>query len=232
MSMTLGGRALRLLPATILVCGLLLGAKCLELGLLLTTGLTHTALPGSMVTAAQAAPASAHEAAPAKSAPPPPAPEPVAQEPPGPPPVSPAERDLLQDLRGRRVELDAREKTLTERQAVLDAAEHRLTARIAELSALQSRLEQLESDRRAHDEANWAGIVKVYETMKPKEAALIFNDMDMSVLLQVMDRMKDSKAASVMAAMQPDRARLLTIQLAAKRTQSVTVPPASQGGAS
>ena len=235
MSLAPGGRALRLLPVTIMVCGLLLGLKGLELGLLLTTGLTHAALPGAMVTAAQAATASAHEAAPAKpesvkSGPP--APEPVAQEPAGPPPVSPAERDLLQDLRGRRVELDAREKTLTERQAVLDAAEHRLTARIAELSALQARLEQLDTERRAHDEANWAGIVKVYETMKPKEAALIFNDMEMGVLLQLMDRMKDSKAAPVLAAMQPERARLVTTQLAAKRTQSVTVPPPTPAGAS
>ena len=85
----------------------------------------------------------------------------------------------------------------------------------------------MDAERRAHDDANWAGIVKVYEMMKPRDAALIFNDMDMSVLLQVMDRMKESKAALVLAAMQPDRARLLTTQLAARRTQSITVPAAS-----
>ena len=139
------------------------------------------------------------------------------------PPVSPAERQLLQDLRGRRVELDSREKTLSERESILEAAEQQLTARVAELTALQTRLEQLDGDRRAHDDANWAGIVKVYETMKPREAATIFNEMEIGVLLQVVDRMKDSKTAPVLAAMLPDRARLLTSQLAALRTRAITV---------
>ena len=112
---------------------------------------------------------------------------------------------------------------------MLDAAEHRLTARIAELSALQARLEGLEKARQAHNDENWAGLVKVYETMKPREAATIFNDMDTPVLLQVLDRMKDAKAAAVLGAMQPDRARSITAQLAAFRTRSTTVPTDSAG---
>ncbi len=47
---------------------------------------------------------------------------------------------------------------------------------------------------RSHDDANWAGLVKVYETMKPRDAAAIFNDMDLPVLLQVLDRMKEAKS--------------------------------------
>ncbi len=72
--------------------------------------------------------------------------------------------------------------------------------------------------------------MKLYETMKPRDAAAIFNDMELPVLLQVVDRMKDAKAAAVLAAMQPDRARLLTVQLAAQRTRSVTLPPTAGGG--
>ena len=60
--------------------------------------------------------------------------------------------------------------------------------------------------------------------MKPREAAAIFNDMDMPVLLQVVDRMKEGKTALIFGAMQPDRARLLTSQLAAKRSRTTTVP--------
>lgn len=221
----------RLLPVTILMTGLLLGLKCVDAGLrVLAPGMGLPQRPASMVTAAEAAPAQVTPAAPAvaklpgtaEAAAKPVVAKPVA--PPEPPPVSPAERQLLQDLRGRRVELDGREKTLSEREGVLEAAERQLTARVAELSALQARLEQLDSERRSHDDANWAGIVKVYETMKPREAATIFNDMEIGVLLQVVDRMKDSKAAPVLAAMQPDRARLLTTQLAALRTRATTVP--------
>ena len=53
--------------------------------------------------------------------------------------------------------------------------------------------------------------------MKPRDAATIFNDLEMPVLLQVVDRMKDAKAALVLAAMQPDKARDLTAKLAQLR---------------
>jgi flagellar motility protein MotE (MotC chaperone) len=201
---------------------LLLGLKIIFLGEVL--------MPArSMITDAQAAPA--HGAAEGGHGAPLPAaaPVPVPAQPPTDPAISMAERQLLQDLRNRRTELDTRERLLQQRETVLDAAEHRLTARIAEMAALQTRLEDMEKARQEHIEANWAGLVKVYETMKPREAAVIFNEMDMPVLLQVMDRMKDAKAALVLGAMQPDRARSITAQLAAMRTHSTTVPPDSAG---
>ncbi len=65
--------------------------------------------------------------------------------------------------------------------------------------------------------------MKVYEGMKPRDAATIFNDLDMNVLLGVVDRMKDRKAAPVLAAMQPDKARELTTKLATLRTKRAAV---------
>lgn len=140
------------------------------------------------------------------------------------PPISDSERALLLDLRKRRGELDAREAVLATRQSVLAAAEKRLAERVTELTALQARLEALERARTERDEANWRGLVKTYETMKPRDAATIFNDLDMPVLLQVFDRMKESKAAAVMAAMAPDRARLVTAGLAQLRLRSNAAP--------
>jgi flagellar motility protein MotE (MotC chaperone) len=139
------------------------------------------------------------------------------------PPVSDSERALLQDLRARRVELEAREKALAAREQVLAAAEQKLTARVDELSQLQARLEQLETARKQRDEGNWQGLVKMYESMKPRDAATIFNDLDTPVLLEVLDRMKEAKAAPILAAMQPDRAREATTKLAQKRTSANTV---------
>ena len=75
---------------------------------------------------------------------------------------------------------------------------------------LQKRLEALEAARKEREDASWRGLVKLYETMKPRDAATIFNDLDLPVLLPVLDRMKEAKAAPVLAAMQPERARLVT----------------------
>jgi len=171
---------------------------------------------------------------------PPPQPPPAAvalpAEPAADPPVSAPERALLTDLRRRKSELDAREAALEARESLAGATEKRLAARVDQLGGLQQRLEALDAAQRGRDEASWVKMVRVYETMKAKDAAVIFDDLDMPVLLQVVDRMKDPKAAAVLAAMQPERARLLTTelaqlriqanQLAARPAQAAPAPPA------
>jgi len=146
-------------------------------------------------------------------------------------PVSAAEKALLLDLRARRKELDARETAMSLRETVLAATEKRLAARTDELVALQKKLEALEKARRDHNEANWTELVKVYEGMKPKDAAAIFNDLDLAVLLPVLDRMKAAKTAIVLAAMQSDRARLVTTRLAEMRSKANAVPGAGSTSA-
>jgi flagellar motility protein MotE (MotC chaperone) len=139
------------------------------------------------------------------------------------PAVGAGERTVLLELRRRRDELDARETMVAAREATLSAAELRLGARVGELQTLQKKLEDLEQAREQRDDASWQGLVKLYETMKPRDAAAIFNDLDMPVLLSVVDRMKDAKAATVLAAMQPDKAREVTTKLATLRTKRAAV---------
>jgi flagellar motility protein MotE (MotC chaperone) len=210
----------RLLPITIVVMAALLVVK--------SGAMVQAASNGIAVPAAKAAEAPKPVAPKPLSAPPDarlaeaaiPTPPGPPSGPPAPPPVSDSERQLLADLRQRRVALDNREAALAAREATLAAVDRRLAARVAELTALQNRLEALERDRKARDETNWAGLVKVYESMKPRDAAVIFNDLDLAVLLPVVDRMKEAKAAPIIAAMLPDRARQLTADLAQMRVKS------------
>ncbi len=145
--------------------------------------------------------------------------------------MSGAERSLLLDLRKRRDELDARAAMLDQREAVQVAAEAKLSARVEQLAALQSRLEAMEANRQHHATENWSGLVHVYEAMKPRDAATIFNALDMQVLLQVLDRMQDRKTAPILAAMEPDRARLATQLLAEMRVHALAPPGAPPGPA-
>jgi flagellar motility protein MotE (MotC chaperone) len=216
----------RLLPMTMAAMAALLVVK--------SVALVRAAAPEGQAQAAasRAEPGPAPSAPPSESkssrsnpptaqqpAPPPPATAPLT--PPG-PPVSDSERALLLDLRGRRAELEVQDAALAAREAVLAAAEKRLSTRVDELGALQRRLEALEAGRREHDEANWRGLVRLYESMKPRDAAVIFNDLDLPVLLPVLDRMKEARAAPVLAAMQPERARQITAELAQLRTRANT----------
>lgn len=167
----------------------------------------------SVIAAASASDAPAPR--PAALAPPPPS---VAA--PAPPdPAAVAERTVLDALRERRAELDQRDQAIAAREVMLAAAERRLQARIGELTAMRDRLEALERARGERDDAGWRGLVRLYETMRPRDAAVIFDELEMPVLVQVIDRMGERKAAPVLGAMRPERARQLTAELARHRAQ-------------
>jgi flagellar motility protein MotE (MotC chaperone) len=138
----------------------------------------------------------------------------------GPPPVSESEKVILLDLRDRRRELETREATLSARESMVAAAETKLSERVEELQSLQKKLESLDASHRQQEDVAWQGLVKVYETMKPRDAAAIFNELGMQVLLSVVDRMKEAKTAAILAAMLPEKARDVTMQLAMARTKA------------
>ncbi len=240
--MTLHLPAPRLLPLAIVALAALLAVKATWL---VRGWLPRPVIDGlAMVNAARAEGPEKGHAAPARahtgpSAPPPKhgeaapqRPEPVPESGPaaGPPPVSDAERALLVELRQRRQDLERRDATVTARESVLTAAEQKISARVDEMRDLQKRLETLDAARQQRDDAGWQGLVKTYEAMKPREAATIFNDLAMSVLLPLIGHMKEAKVALVLAAMSPDKARDVTSQLAKSRSRPD--PPAEPVSAS
>lgn len=182
----------RLLPATIIIIASLLGLKSLEL-----------------VRAATPSPSAPSQSQAAQGAA---APQPTQATPA--PATTPADYDLLQQLRKRREELDARAHSLDDRQAILSAEEVKLQQRVNELQVLQTKLEQEADNRQKSQDAAWGNLVKLYEAMRPRDAAKIFDDLDMPVLIELARRMNERKAAAILASMQPDRARDLTARLA------------------
>ncbi|MBR0674493.1 hypothetical protein GXW76_25225 [Roseomonas soli] len=138
-------------------------------------------------------------------------------------PAAQAERALLEQLRARRAEIEAREQAVAAQEVMLQAAERRLSRRIEELAALQQRLEGLDRARGDREEAGWRGLVRTYETMRPRDAAAIFNDLEMPVLVEILDRMGERKAAPVIGAMRPEQARLVTTELARHRARRTAV---------
>ena len=56
----------------------------------------------------------------------------------------------------------------------------------------------------------------MYETMKPKEAAKIFDRLDIKVLIDVATQMKPQIMSAILAQMSPENAERLTVELAAK----------------
>ncbi|MBE0578398.1 MotE family protein [Devosia sp.] len=129
--------------------------------------------------------------------------------------VTATEEQLLERLAARRTELQEYEQDLALRASIVDAAEKRIEERTATLEALEAQISALVDEREQLETGQFAGIVAMYETMKPKDAAKIFNNLDMEVLLRVAKTMSPRKMAPILAEMDATRAQELTVQMAA-----------------
>jgi flagellar motility protein MotE (MotC chaperone) len=133
---------------------------------------------------------------------------------------------VLRSLQARRETLDAREGEIGTREAAAGAAEARLSEQIAELKALETQVQGLLAKMDEKSEGRMASLVKSYESMKPKDAAAIFNGMEDDLLTDIAKSMKPATLAAVLSSMQPKRAEMVTRLLAnlAKPPANLTTP--------
>lgn len=126
--------------------------------------------------------------------------------------------ELVRELAERRKKLMGRERDIDRRDALLKAAEKELDRKYQELEKLRSGIQELLKEQSEEEQARITSLVKIYEGMKAKDAARIFNTLDMDVLLSVMSRMSERKLAPILAEMDADKARTVTILLAEQKS--------------
>lgn len=137
------------------------------------------------------------------------------------------EAEILNRLQQRREVLEQREKQLDLRESLLKAADQKVESRIEELKALEARIKQAETG--GSDLQNIKQLAILYETMKPKDAARVFERLDMGVLLPVAQTIPPRKLAEIIAQMSAASAEKLTVELArgpgsAPRATPVSAP--------
>src|SRR5258707_327954 len=91
----------------------------------------------------------------------------------------------LSRLQSRRQELDARAREIDIRESLLKAAEKRIESCVEELKAVESRITTATDQKNETDAARFKGIITMYEGMKPKDAAKVFDRLEMSVLFDI-----------------------------------------------
>lgn len=125
--------------------------------------------------------------------------------------------EMFDSLSKRRQGLDSREKDIQTREALLKAAEQELDRKVQELTKLKSEMERLLVQQSEEEEQSINRLVTIYEGMKPKDAARIFDTLDIDVLVAVMGRMSERKLSPILASMNAERARTVTIMLAEQK---------------
>lgn len=137
----------------------------------------------------------------------PPPPEPVQA-------VSPSERAILERLQARRQEIEARAREVDIRESLLKAAEKRMEERVEELKAVESRISTASSQKSESEAGRFKSIVTMYEGMKPKDAAKVFDRLEMSVLIEIASQIAPRKMSDILGQMSAEAAERLTVELA------------------
>ena len=129
-------------------------------------------------------------------------------------PVSASERAILERLQSRRQELEARAREIDIRESLLKAAEKRVESRVEELKGIESRISTATEQKSEADAARFKGIITMYESMKPKDAAKVFDRLEMPVLFEIASQIAPRKMADILGLMSTEAAERLTVEMA------------------
>lgn len=128
--------------------------------------------------------------------------------------VSPSERAILERLQARRQELEQRAREVEIRESLLKSAEKRIEGRVEEMKATEAKISTSTGQKAEQDAARFKGIITMYEGMKPKDAAKVFDRLEMSVLYEIASQIAPRKMSDILGLMQPEAAERLTVELA------------------
>lgn len=128
-----------------------------------------------------------------------------------------SEIETLQRLSERREQIEKREQEVAAREGLMKAGESRIDGKVAQLQELEKTIQGLLQKYDKQKQAEIEQLVKIYGAMKPRDAAGIFDTLDMPILVAVAQTMPTAKVAPIMAVMSREKARLLTEELSTKK---------------
>ena len=129
-------------------------------------------------------------------------------------PVSASERAVLERLQARRQELEARAREIDIRESLLKAAEKKVESKVEELKGVESKISTETTQKNEAEAARFKGIITMYESMKPKDAAKVFDRLEMPVLYQIASQIAPRKMSDILGLMAPESAERLTVEMA------------------
>jgi flagellar motility protein MotE (MotC chaperone) len=118
------------------------------------------------------------------------------------------------------------------RERMLQEQERKLDDRLNQAKAADEAQKSPAAAKPGADPSGLKNVVIMYEAMKPKEAARVFDRLPLEVLLSVVTQMNARKMSEVLAMMTPENAEKLTVALARRAAGQDEAKPAASAGAS
>lgn len=121
--------------------------------------------------------------------------------------------DAIKQREARLIELEAK---MEERETTIAAAEAAIQAELIKLEHAEQSLRDTISLASAAAEDDISQLTSVYATMKPKQAAALFEQMNATFAAGFLARMPADNAARIMAGMTPAKAYEISVELAGR----------------
>ncbi|WP_375159587.1 MotE family protein [Bradyrhizobium sp. RDT46] len=130
------------------------------------------------------------------------------------PQLSASERAILERLQARRQEIEARQREIDIRESLLKSAEKRIEGKVEEMKAVETRISATQAEQKAAEAQRMKGLVTMYEGMKPKDAARVFDRLEMGVLIEIASAIAPRKMSDILGLMSSEAAEKLTVEMA------------------
>jgi flagellar motility protein MotE (MotC chaperone) len=119
-------------------------------------------------------------------------------------------QDLDKQVEQRRAEISREEEQLAAMKSALEAVKRELQQERERMEALKRDVEAAIARREKVINERLTSIAKVYQSMKPKEAASAIADMDDDMAVAILERLPSKNVAKMFDTMPKDRVRVLT----------------------
>ena len=123
---------------------------------------------------------------------------------------------MLDALHARETRIEEKEAAIHDRMHALRIADEQVTEKLAQLTEAETQLRETIALAETAAEDDLDRLTRVYETMKPKQAAALFEEMDPNFAAGFLGRMRPEAAAAIMAGLSPEAAHLYSVVLAGR----------------
>ena len=130
--------------------------------------------------------------------------------------------ELMTVFKEREQRIVKQEKDLRNRARALLVTDEEVALKLIELEQAEVRLKEMIAMAETAAEDDLTRLTKVYETMKPKEAAAVFEQMAPEFAAGFVGRMRPESAANVLSGLSPEAAYTISVILAGRNANAPT----------
>lgn len=128
-------------------------------------------------------------------------------------------KPMLDAFQQREARIAEQEAALRKRMKALRVAEEEVDKKLAALEDAEAKLSATIALAETASEGDLDRLTKVYESMKPKQAAALFEEMEPAFAAGFIGRMRPESAAAIMAGLTPEAAHMFSVVLAGRNAE-------------